>query len=160
MQTESHSYSSTSNSSPAVHDVKDAGDPKKQPKVESHATDSKIGLSSSMPNICVPTCLADKLSMVGAKTSFSSENTSSPCSKSPKANVNGSYASKLYSNQFKLNDMQPSTYFQRMPPAAQDKHLNNPSRRIQLGEEYKSFSAFNNAQTNDDRHPRKNNNVC
>ena len=57
------STSRTSNSSPAVYDVKDAGDSKKQPKVESHATDNKIGLStdnkiglsSSMPNICVPT---------------------------------------------------------------------------------------------------------
>ena len=92
------STSRTSSSSPAVHDVKDAGDPKKQPNVESHATDNKIGLSSSLPNICVPTCLADKLSMIGAKTSFSSKNTSPPCSKSPKANVNGSYASTLYSN--------------------------------------------------------------
>ena len=149
----------TSNSSPAVHDVKDAGDPKKQSNVESHATGNKIGLSSSMLNICVPTCLADKLSTVGAKTSFSSENTSPPCSKSPKANVNGSYASKFYSNQFKFNDMQPSTYFQSIPPAAQDKHLNNPSRRIQSEEEYKSFCAFSNAQTNDDRHPRQDDNV-
>ena len=111
-----------------------------------------------MPNIYVPTCLADKLSMVGAKTSFSSENTSPPCSKSPKANVNGSYTFKFYSNQFKFNDMQPSTYFQSIPPA-QDKHLNNTSRRIQAEEEYKSFCAFSNAQTNDDRHLRQNDNV-
>ena len=51
--------------------------------------------------------------------------------------------------------MQPSTYFQSIPPAAQDKHLNNPSRRIQSEEEYTSCCAFSNAQTNDDRHPRQ-----
>ena len=55
--------------------------------------------------------------------------------------------------------MQPSTYFQSIPPAAQEKHLNNPSRRIQSEEEYMSFCAFINAQTNDDRHPRQNDNV-
>ena len=52
------STSRTSNSSSTVHDVKDADDLKKQPKVESHVTDNKIGLSNSMPNIGV-TCLAD-----------------------------------------------------------------------------------------------------
>ena len=51
--------------------------------------------------------------------------------------------------------MQLSTYFQSIPPAAQDKHLNNPSRRIQSEEEYTSCCAFSNAQTNDDRHPRQ-----